>query len=173
MLSYEVKHKRLDRIEGLEGFGEYAIDVEGNVFSFKYNKLRKLKPGWSKRRDGYLFVKLCDNKGNTRNFYVHRLVALAFLPPGKLDQEIKHKDGNLQNNRIENIEWISKSKNRKINENNDIHLETELSDLIKKVHMLSAKKGLSVPDTQTFTNFIIKNALEQYVNQYGLRRMMM
>lgn len=62
---------------------------------------------------GYPCVRLSDG---TRRVMppVHRLVALAFLgfpPNGK--PEVNHIDGNKQNNRLENLEWVSSYGNRK------------------------------------------------------------
>ena len=43
---------------------------------------------------------------------VHRIVAAAFLPPPLPSQTVvNHKDGNKQNNRIENLEWCTQSAN--------------------------------------------------------------
>ena len=43
---------------------------------------------------------------------------------------------------------------------------------MKEVHIASIRKGLPVPDTYSFMNSIIEGALEQYINQYGLRKVM-
>jgi hypothetical protein len=39
--------------------------------------------------------------------------------------------------------------------------------------MASIRKGLKVPTSDEFTNKVINDALEQYINQYGLRKIMM
>ena len=53
---------------------------------------------------GYLFVSLWkDNK--TKKEYVHRLVAITFIPnPEKLPQ-VNHIDEDKQNNYVDNLEW--------------------------------------------------------------------
>ena len=57
-------------------------------------------------KDGYWRTQIA---GKTRT--VHRLVACAFVPadPGK--HFINHKDGNKQNNRADNLEWVTRSEN--------------------------------------------------------------
>ena len=50
---------------------------------------------------------------NGKNHAVHRLVALAFLPPppSETHTQAKHKDGDPANNRADNLEWVSPSEN--------------------------------------------------------------
>lgn len=52
-----------------------------------------------------------DGKGYTR--MVHRLVAEAFLGPVPDGKEVNHKDGNKNNNHVDNLEYISHSRNMK------------------------------------------------------------
>lgn len=62
------------------------------------------------KREGYCFVNLF-RKSKGKPMYVHRLVALAFLPnPDNLPQ-VNHKDGDKLNNALTNLEWCSKSDN--------------------------------------------------------------
>ena len=59
---------------------------------------------------GYLRVLLSKN-GKRKWFFVHRLVAEAFIPnPNNLEQ-VNHLDFNRKNNCVENLEWISLKEN--------------------------------------------------------------
>ena len=59
----------------------------------------------------YLLVSLWKgNKGTS--FYVHRLVAEAFLPNLRLLPEVNHKDGDRQNNVLTNLEWVTSLGNK-------------------------------------------------------------
>jgi hypothetical protein len=58
---------------------------------------------------GYLFVKLCRDGGH-RRFYVHRLVATAFLPPSEAPF-VNHIDSVKTNNVAANLEWVTPKQN--------------------------------------------------------------
>lgn len=53
--------------------------------------------------NGYLRVAMEKKK----TYYVHRLVAEAFLPNPQKFPQINHKDENKQNNTIDNLEWCT------------------------------------------------------------------
>lgn len=59
---------------------------------------------------GYCKICLYNTTGKKR-FYVHRLVAQAFIenPEGK--PQINHKDNNPKNNKAENLEWCTSKEN--------------------------------------------------------------
>lgn len=50
---------------------------------------------------------------NNRKFYVHRLMASAFLGQMPKGYEVNHIDGNRSNNVLENLEWVTSSENTK------------------------------------------------------------
>lgn len=57
-------------------------------------------------RDGRL-------KFDHKSIFVHRLVAYTFLPRTILADHINHIDMNKHNNRLENLEWVTRSENTK------------------------------------------------------------
>ena len=65
----------------------------------------------SKRRN-YARVYYREN-GAQHGFYLHRLVASAFIPNPNRYQQVNHIDGDTKNNRVENLEWVSPSMNMK------------------------------------------------------------
>lgn len=61
-------------------------------------------------RLGYKKVELCKN-GTQKNWWVHRAVALAFLPNPNNWPDINHKDENPANNNVSNLEWCTEQYN--------------------------------------------------------------
>lgn len=92
----------------IEGFEDYEISNEGQVFSHKSNKF--LSPWLSGR--GYLQVGLRKD-GRTYTKTVHRLVAKTFIPNPNNLPVVNHLDENQTNNRVENLEWCSQEHNVK------------------------------------------------------------
>ena len=63
-----------------------------------------LKGGYNNK--GYHTINLCK-KGISKSFFVHRLVAIAFIPNPNNLPIVNHKDENPKNNCIENLEWCT------------------------------------------------------------------
>lgn len=78
----------------------YAVSIYGDVYSYRSQKI--LSP--SKAKNGYRTVVLYKDKVKT-TLYVHRILAEAYLPNPDNLQYVRHKDGNITNNCIENLEW--------------------------------------------------------------------
>lgn len=70
---------------------------------------RLLSP--SPNTQGYLRVGLTDRDGRMRSVQIHRIVAAAFLGPCPLGQEVNHKNGDRGDERLENLEYVTRSEN--------------------------------------------------------------
>lgn len=91
----------------LQGFYDcYAISNKGNLKNLRTNHI--LKP--STNKDGYKSVLLSKN-GKKMSIRIHRLVALYFLENPNKYPDVNHKNGIKDDNRVENLEWCSKSMN--------------------------------------------------------------
>lgn len=67
--------------------------------------------------DGYLQVVL-EHNGKKSVYWVHRLVAAAFIPNKNGYPAVNHKDENPSNNRSDNLEWCTARYNNTYNGRN-------------------------------------------------------
>jgi hypothetical protein len=62
--------------------------------------------------NGYKYVTLSMSRVRS-NYYIHRIVAEVFLCNCFELLEVNHIDGNKANNRVDNLEWCTRSENAK------------------------------------------------------------
>lgn len=56
-------------------------------------------------KHGYEMAVMLHDNGEWVTRYIHELVAEAFIPNPDNKKYIRHKDGNIRNNRATNLEW--------------------------------------------------------------------
>ena len=102
--------------EDLKGYEEsYQISDFGRIFTKRRlvgNQIyygKELVPQLT--NDGYLKITLCKN-GESKKFYLHRLVAIQFIDNNTNLPQVNHKDGNKLNNTVTNLEWCTKIENQ-------------------------------------------------------------
>jgi hypothetical protein len=106
----------------IQGLENYLVDTNGNVYNTIQNKTfgglqirkepKKIK-SWPNKNTGYIQVCISNKITETKVkcLYVHRLVALAYLPNPLNLPEVNHKDFDVTNNKLENLEWVTTEQN--------------------------------------------------------------
>lgn len=87
----------------------YSVSDSGEVRNEKTGRIKRLQHESDNRR--YKYVDLYDGAGKRKRKFVHRLVCEAFLDKPDNDCEVNHKDGNPENNNVDNLEWCSHKEN--------------------------------------------------------------
>lgn len=94
---------------GITGWSErYQVSTDGQVKNIQTGRIKK----WQEARNGYYRVSLYkDAEQKDNKYYIHRLVAEAFIPNPENKPEVNHKDNNKENNHYSNLEWVTHSEN--------------------------------------------------------------
>lgn len=94
----------------IEGFPGYAVSRDGTVWTCKITGAHgrtgdEWRPlAFDVSLKGYCTIKL-THSGKSRKFYVHRLVAEAFIGPLPGGMQTRHRDGNPLNNAVDNLAY--------------------------------------------------------------------
>ena len=99
---YQVSN--LGRVRSVDRTVQYSDGRKGIY------KGKTLKPSKSKKRRNYLYVTLSYNQ-KTMYKSVHRLVAETFIENTGNKSEVNHIDGDKDNNKVSNLEWVTSKEN--------------------------------------------------------------
>lgn len=135
----------------------YLLNRDGEVFSYN-NKLHKLRPVRT-RDDGSLSLKIYDNKGNKSSIslWVSFYVAKIFGLPNPMGYRfIRHKDGDLKNSSLDNLEWVPE-RNTKYFNFNDILVESKKYKTTSEFYASSRYAFLRAQEMNWIDKLPIKN----------------
>lgn len=143
----------------VEGFDLYEISNMGRLKSKP--RLRKNGVGIYLTRErimnpslikGYPSVVLKQD-GKSKRFYVHQLVAMAFIPNPSEKPFINHIDNNPQNNNISNLEWCTPKENSEWMSKQGRNKRTE--SWLDKLHKSQEKTYKGVKGTSIKTGEVL------------------
>lgn len=88
-------------------YGRYLISSKGRVYDNRHKQIKSIQD------NGFGYRKTAFSLPNKRlvNRYIHRMVAIAFIPNHENLPQVGHKDHNKDNNCVENLYWTTQKQN--------------------------------------------------------------
>lgn len=86
---------------------KYYVSNNGDIYSTKRNKILKQRT----TRKGYKTVSIIGEDKVKHTVFVHRAVALAWIPNPDNKPQVHHKDEDKTNNNISNLAWVTDIEN--------------------------------------------------------------
>jgi hypothetical protein len=105
--------KRNLRKAVLNDFSNYIILENGSVYNIK---LKRFMIPHTDYKDGYMKIKLTNDKGERVHFYVSRLMWQAFYGPVPEKMEVDHVNGDRTHNHLENLSLVTHKQNQVLKE---------------------------------------------------------
>jgi len=148
-------------------YTNYFISKEGILFNRQGKRIKT-----SIDRNGYEKYNLTI-EGKQKFVQIHRLVLQAFCPhPNSDNLQVNHKNGIKSDNRLENLEWMTRSENTKHSIDNQLQtsngrnniLQPEQLELIKKYH----KQGLLDREIAEILGYG-RSGISRRIREMGLR----
>lgn len=165
---------------------EYAVSNLGRVKRLKESTARRRYPAGmiikpAKQKNGYTITRLSLGDKIKKTFYTHRLVLKTFVGPCPDKYEVNHINGIRDDNRLDNLEYVSRSDNnlhayKKLNRKAVVpegpkHHKFKLSDdKVREIRKLYSEELLSYAELGrrygvdwSSIRSIIKNETHRYV----------
>lgn len=152
---------RLKEIPGYEGL--YSVTDSGEVYSHRAGRyikhyVRPTKENHNKEHN-YRWIKLSGI-----SYPVHRLVAMTFIPNPENKPEVNHKNCIRDDNRVENLEWVTHKENEdhKRRTNPEFYAN-QLREAQKIAWKVCSKKIIIIEKDGTTHNFDMQKQAIQWL----------
>jgi len=100
----------------IAGYPDYQVSSHGRISSTRYSSHLGRTPRIKRPAPnglGYLKVFLTATPGVSDGYYVHKLVAQAFIGPRPEGYQVCHYDGDPSNNTVGNLRYATRSENER------------------------------------------------------------
>lgn len=86
----------------------YSVSDYGRI----YDHNRNVFLPYNHQKGLYWYASIRVDHSKSVNYAVHRAVLMSFCPiPNFKEMQVNHKDGDVQNNKLYNLEWVTPSEN--------------------------------------------------------------
>lgn len=120
-----------------------SVDRLVRIVGNNYRPVRGKILSIGKYPNGYSMVNFTDGKGKVSTKLVHRLVADAFIPNPNNFPQVNHKDENINNNNVDNLEWCTPKYNANYGTRNARCLEKN-KRFFKAVYQIDKDCGMII-----------------------------
>ena len=141
----------------IEGFSKYLISNTGRVKNIV--ELRDLKFYNCK---GYSKIELINDNNKDKKVFVHRLVALNFIPNPSNKPQVNHIDGDKNNNNMENLEWCTQSENMKHAFKTGLYVPNPLKGEDRYNSKMTYEKVILLREMYDSGEFLLKELAEEF-----------
>jgi hypothetical protein len=139
---YNYKENEIENIiwKSYPELDKYLVSNTGEVKHERTNRILK-----GSKVSGYRFVNIYRDDGTKKNCLIHRLVAQTFLENPEKKPVVNHKDTNILNNHVSNLEWVTYKENMNTketinnfkkgkNSKNILQIEIETGNIVCKFY---------------------------------------
>ena len=139
-----------------EPFNDFKINEDG-----EFVRLSTGTCFYGYVHNGYIVATLhLGGKNNFKSIRVHRAIAETFLDKPAGSKVVHHKDGNKQNNDLNNLEWLSSCKHYKKHNSNLKRRKLSGCDVLKIKHLGKEESISQIAKTFNVSRKTIYNIIQ-------------
>jgi hypothetical protein len=141
----------------IKEYENYEVSSFGKVRNSKTNRILK-----ASNNGGYYSVAL-SKKCKLTTFFVHRLVAEAFISNLDNKPQVNHKDKNSLNNNINNLEFVTNKENS-IHRSNGVKQTTNQNLVIYRIDLITNEKIEKFNSIEDAGKWVMSQGLSSNLN---------